>query len=331
MRPDMPSTLEDHLDAFDAAWQQPVPPRPEDFLPPRSDPVYHEVLVGLVSIDLERRIKAREQVRVEDYLRRFPELREGDTLLELVLLERDLRRRHDPACNLAEYPARFPELAAQLETPLHTVIVAPVAQGTGQESATEGGELDLRDHVLLDLVGRGGMGEVYRGRDPALARNLAVKVLRPDLRGHPEAERRFHQEARINGVLQHPSIVPVHNLGRLPDGRLYFTMKLVRGQTLAELLNVGPGLQTGPTGPAALPRHLREGLSSAGLRPQPQGHPPRPEADQHHGRGLRRSAGHGLGTGQGPIASDADADAVRREHNGRPVHHQVGGLDGRGT
>jgi tRNA A-37 threonylcarbamoyl transferase component Bud32 len=236
MRPDMPSDLEELLDGFDAAWQQPVPPRLEDYLPSRSGSDYHKVLVGLVRMDLERRTRAREPVRVEDYLCRFPELREGDgVLLDLVLLERELRRRHDPVCKLEEYPARFPELADQLCTVDHV----PAAPGTTQRSGA-GGDLDLRDYVLLDLVGKGGMGEVYRGRDPALARSLAVKVLRPELRGNAEAERRFQQEARINGLLQHPSIVPVYNLGRMPDGRLYFTMKLVRGRTLAEMLNVGP-------------------------------------------------------------------------------------------
>src|SRR5205807_7657611 len=117
--------------------------------------------------------------------------------------------------------------------------------------------LDLRDYALLDRVGHGGMGEVYRGKDPALGRDLAVKVLRPELRGHPDAEHRFQQEARINGLLQHPSIVPVHNLGRLPDGRLYFTMKLVRGRTLAELLNVGPASS-------------RPETDAAGWKPAPQ-------------------------------------------------------------
>src|SRR5262245_38484897 len=116
MRSDTSSTLDDLLDAFDAAWQQPAPPRLEDFLPPQSGPQFREVLVGLVSIDLERRTKAGEPARVEDYLSRFPELRQDDsTLLELVLLERDLRQRHDPAFQTQEYPARFPELAAELE------------------------------------------------------------------------------------------------------------------------------------------------------------------------------------------------------------------------
>jgi serine/threonine protein kinase len=247
MRPDTHFTLDDLLDAFDAAWQQ-AAPRLEDFLPPRSGPEFHEALIGLVSIDLERRTKAGERARVEEYLSRFPELRADDsTLLELVLLERDLRKRHDPAFETKEYPARFPELASQLDELSLTVELVPTVQGNAKALTAGSSELDLRDHVLLDRVGRGGMGEVYRGRDPALGRNLAVKVLRPELRGHAEAERRFQQEARINGLLQHPSIVPVHNLGRLSDGRLYFTMKLVRGQTLADMLaerpNVAASLQ----------------------------------------------------------------------------------------
>jgi serine/threonine-protein kinase len=97
--------------------------------------------------------------------------------------------------------------------------------------------LDLRDYELLDTLGRGGMGEVYRSRDPGLGRDLALKVLRPERQGDRRAEQRFEQEARITGSLQHPGIVPVYNLGRLPDGRLYFTMKVVRGETFAEVLH----------------------------------------------------------------------------------------------
>ena len=69
------------------------------------------------------------------------------------------------------------------------------------------------------------MGEVYRARDPGLGRDLAVKVMRPNFRTSSEIEARFLREARITGALQHPAIVPVHNLGRLPDGRLYFTQR----------------------------------------------------------------------------------------------------------
>jgi serine/threonine-protein kinase len=85
-------------------------------------------------------------------------------------------------------------------------------------------------------IGRGGMGSVLRGHDPDLKRDLAIKVLLESQRDQPEVVRRFFEEAQIAGQLQHPGVVPVHELGVLPDGRPFFAMKLVEGRTLAELL-----------------------------------------------------------------------------------------------
>jgi len=89
---------------------------------------------------------------------------------------------------------------------------------------------------LLEEIGRGGMGIILRGRDRILDRDLAIKVLLERFRDCPDLVRRFIEEARITGQLQHPFIVPVHELGTLPDGRPYFAMKLIRGRTLADLL-----------------------------------------------------------------------------------------------
>ena len=89
---------------------------------------------------------------------------------------------------------------------------------------------------LFGEIARGGMGVVLRCRDPDLGRELAVKVLRDDLRGNPEMIRRFVEEAQIAGQLQHPGIVPIHELGSFGDDRPYFTMKLVKGRTLSRLL-----------------------------------------------------------------------------------------------
>ena len=91
-------------------------------------------------------------------------------------------------------------------------------------------------YQLLAEIGQGGMGTVYWGRDTRLGCDLAIKVLRLEYLRMPGALERFVEEAQIAGQLQHPGIVPVHELGQFDDGRLYITMKLVRGQTLAELL-----------------------------------------------------------------------------------------------
>ena len=89
---------------------------------------------------------------------------------------------------------------------------------------------------LAGELGRGGMGSVLRGHDPILHRDLAVKVLLDEYCTYPELVYRFFREARLSGQLQHPGVAPVHDMGRLPDQRPYFAMKLVEGRTLAALL-----------------------------------------------------------------------------------------------
>ena len=94
----------------------------------------------------------------------------------------------------------------------------------------------------LGEIARGGMGMVYRVRDLALDRELALKVMLVRHRG-PEPRRRFVEEARVAGRLQHPGIPPVHEIGELEDGRPYYTMKLIDGQTLAAMLAARPDPQ----------------------------------------------------------------------------------------
>ena len=89
---------------------------------------------------------------------------------------------------------------------------------------------------LFGEIARGGMGAILKGRDVALGRDLAVKVLLDRHRDNPRLIRRFVKEARIAGQLQHPGTVPVHELGTFADGRPYFAMKLVKGRTLEALL-----------------------------------------------------------------------------------------------
>ena len=94
---------------------------------------------------------------------------------------------------------------------------------------------------LLGEVARGGMGVIIKGRDSDLGRDLAVKVLLEQHRDSPDLVRRFVEEAQIAGQLQHPGVVPVYELGTLADHRPYFAMKLVKGRTLAELLEERAG------------------------------------------------------------------------------------------
>jgi len=88
----------------------------------------------------------------------------------------------------------------------------------------------------LGPIGTGGMGEVRRVRDVQLNRTLAMKILHASLLPSPAVRARFLDEAQATAQLQHPNIVPVHDAGELPDGRLWFTMKEVRGRTLSRVL-----------------------------------------------------------------------------------------------
>ena len=85
-------------------------------------------------------------------------------------------------------------------------------------------------------IGRGGMSSVRRVRDRDLLRRVAMKVLDPDLAKEPMHVQSFLEEAQITSQLDHPNLVPVHELGVDPDGTRYFTMRLVRGRTLADWL-----------------------------------------------------------------------------------------------
>jgi eukaryotic-like serine/threonine-protein kinase len=89
---------------------------------------------------------------------------------------------------------------------------------------------------LEQLLGRGGMGAVYRARDMRLDRLVALKVVRAELLGDPEARRRFRREAQIVARLQHPSIVSVYDYGTFPDGGAYLIMELVKGEDLRHVL-----------------------------------------------------------------------------------------------
>jgi eukaryotic-like serine/threonine-protein kinase len=86
-------------------------------------------------------------------------------------------------------------------------------------------------YTIEGVAGEGGMGTVYRARDHLLDRDVALKVLRADL-APPEAADRLRREARILARLEHPGIVPVHDVGTLADGRMYYVMKLVQGDRL---------------------------------------------------------------------------------------------------
>jgi tetratricopeptide (TPR) repeat protein len=171
-------------------------------------------------------------------------LREQDSALAAELQSTSPWRSADPlltgdgATPLAEAVARSgastvdrDSVSAGLEpSPVPPPVASLLAAGMPRQ---------VGRYLVQEKIGQGGMGAVLRVRDPNFERTLAVKILLPSTLGNPDAEKRFLAEARLTGQLQHPGIPPVHELGWLESGLPFFAMKLIKGQTLAQLLQEG--------------------------------------------------------------------------------------------
>jgi serine/threonine-protein kinase len=95
-------------------------------------------------------------------------------------------------------------------------------------------------HRSEAVIARGGMGTIERVHDRRLKRAAAMKIVRTKLGNTPWATRAFISEAQLTAQLDHPNIVPVHSIGQLEDGRLYFTMRHVQGETLRQIIKELP-------------------------------------------------------------------------------------------
>src|SRR5262249_31454459 len=96
----------------------------------------------------------------------------------------------------------------------------------------------LGPYEIVSAVGAGGMGEVYRARDPRLGRDVAIKVLPAEFAADPDRLRRFELEARAAATLNHPNILAVHDIGQ-HEGAPYIVSELLDGETLRARLASG--------------------------------------------------------------------------------------------
>jgi tRNA A-37 threonylcarbamoyl transferase component Bud32/tetratricopeptide (TPR) repeat protein len=188
-----------------------------------------------------------ERVPVEAYLRQHPELESGDSALELILTEVALRQESGEAAPLEEYLWRFPryedrlrrhfalQAGLQVAGPLSAagVAVAPPDAGPAERLPAVPG------YEIVEQIGRGGMGNVYKARETSLGRYVAVKLLRDDYSRVPDQLARFLREARTASALNHPGICTVHALGEHDSGP-YIVMELIEGLTLRALVERRP-------------------------------------------------------------------------------------------
>jgi serine/threonine protein kinase len=184
-------------------------------------PLSGERRVDGACVRFEAAWRTNQRPRIEDHLgdRREPE--RSLLLRELLRLELDYRRQRGERPALDEYLSRFPQ---------HTPLVS---------SLFPTGTTRLAGYELLEKLGEGGMGVVYKARNLKLKRVEALKMIHP--RGEPSANEvdQFRREAEVMARLHHPHVVQVYDVGE-HDGRPYVTMEYAEGGSLAQKLNGVP-------------------------------------------------------------------------------------------
>lgn len=268
-------------DRFQRSWQRSRPPRIAAFIEEAAPELQRPLLLGLLPLDLESRwqyartaetvdrsaddSKAQDELplrpRLEDYARRFPALLRVEELpAELIAHEYRVRQRWGDQPDHAEYVSRFAwqsELVVQTLTEVDAELSgkAPL----GETWPLESSPADRRQkfpivagYELLEELGRGGMGVVYRARQVRLNRLVALKMILSGSLASAEEIDRFRSEAEAAAKFDHAGIVPIFEVGGDGDQH-YFSMAYVDGKCLADHLARGP---LSPHAAAAMVEHI---------------------------------------------------------------------------
>jgi hypothetical protein len=186
----------------------------------------------VLRVDQQQRWRRGELVPVEAYFGRYPVLLgEADHALDLVYEEFLLREQRGEGPRLEEYGRRFPQLAEALRLQLE-VYRAVLAGGSG-------GPAQVAGYEVLEELGRGGMGVVYKARQVGLNRLAALRMILSGAHAGAEESARFRFEAEAMARLQHPNIVQICEVGE-QGRRPFFAMEFVAGGSLADRLGGAP-------------------------------------------------------------------------------------------
>jgi serine/threonine-protein kinase len=227
-------------------WGQGQQPNVQQFLAevPDLSPAHVAAVLG---VDQWERWQRGERIAAETYLERYPIL-QGDVegAVELVYGEFLLREQLGEAPALDEFVHRFPQYAARLQQQLelHRALGtgslgdSETAAATGVASVSRSKRSQvwptLAGYEILGVLGRGGMGVVYKARQLSLNRLVALKMILAGAHAGPHELARFHTEAEAAARLQHPNIVQVYEIGT-QDGRPFLALEFVDGSLAKSL------------------------------------------------------------------------------------------------
>jgi len=236
-------------------WTQGQRPDVQDFLVQAGirDP---EQIVRVLRVDQRERSRLGQWISAEAYLDGFPTV-SGDPehAVDLVFAEYLLREERGEQPGIEEYQSRFPQYAEdlKLQIELHQAMganrqfpptwadssAAPRDRLKRELQAQAEALPNIPGYEIVDILGWGGMGVVYRAFQQGLHRLVALKMVHAGARASPQVLARLRVEAEAVGRLQHPNIVQIHEVGQ-HAGSPYLVLELVEGRSLAQWLQGTP-------------------------------------------------------------------------------------------
>lgn len=203
-------------DRFEDAWRSNDFPRIEDFLGELDEPTRSQLLHQLLQVEVEYRYLQGNLPCMEEYLHRFPT---QQTFLEELL---------------SSVAASTNEIERQFQS---TKVPSTISVEGHRRNLYLGKAVSqLKRYQVLRRHAEGGLGKVSIARDCQLNREVALKEIKPRFSADRDSQARFIAEAEISGSLEHPGIVPVYALDQHEDGRPYYVMRFVRGESLRDAI-----------------------------------------------------------------------------------------------
>ncbi|MFP6763028.1 MAG: serine/threonine-protein kinase, partial [Planctomycetaceae bacterium] len=273
--------------SFEQAWVNQQPRGIASCLPPEESESFLPTLVELVGIDLEFQWKQRSQrtsehetIRdelanpplVEDYLKDFSDLNTPEIMLSLLQQEFWVRTRFSEEPEIEEYHERFPDFeingASLTATDLALTVgsreeIARARSDDGKDGNQPDGSSErvryFGEYELLEEIARGGMGVVYKARQTKLNRIVALKMILAGQLASQDDVQRFYIEAEAAANLEHPGIVPIHEIGEHEDQH-FFSMSFIEGDSLDARVKEGP---MPPREAAAITQQISEAIAYA--------------------------------------------------------------------
>ncbi len=220
----LPMEVGRQIDLLCDAFEQPDAPRPiEEYLRQVATPLVAVLREELIRVELECRFRRGDTPRAEEYQTRFPEC--------AGLLTEWLRQAEEAALSLSSL---LPPEAGETVS-LHAVSTGGAGDQVAECQTLGPAPRILGEYELLDRLGTGGMGEVYRARHRRLKKLVALKLIRQENHGSADALARFRREMEAVGQLDHPHVVEAHDAGE-QDGVVYLVLKLIDGVDLYRLV-----------------------------------------------------------------------------------------------